>query len=195
MEGDTMTTPAEGSPDFNVTHKLPKIIGVPLNWSLQVMKLIVIFSGCVMALTFFLVVVVRYGFQGDLYAYEEWLLAIAFWGFFAGAVIASEKKLHINADILDIIFTDPKVRWYRQLIVLTIEFLVITTIVYWGYLMVADEISFYPRWKMTPALKIPFVVWRGAIFVGFVFMSMFAAAHLYVHVKEGIPKTESETET
>ena len=192
-----MTTQEDGSPDFNVTHKLPKIIGVPLNWSLQIMKLIVIFSGCVMALTFFFVVVVRYGFQGDLFAYEEWLLAIAFWGFFAGAVIASERKLHINADILGVIISNPKTAWYRQLVVLTVEFVVIATIVYWGYLMVADEFAYYPRWKMTPALKIPFVVWRGAIFVGFAYMSIFAAAHLYVHIKEGIPgtdKKESETE-
>lgn len=193
-----MTAPVEGSADFNVTHKLPKIIGVPLNWSLQVMKLIVLISGCVMALTFFFVVVVRYGFQGDLFAYEEWLLAIAFWGFFAGAVIASEKKLHINADILGIIIKSPRLAWQRQLLVLIIELVVVIAIAYWGYLMVADEFEFYPRWKMTPALKIPFVVWRGAIFVGFVYMSMFAAAHLYVHVKEGIPsvdKKEGETET
>ena len=193
-----MTTSVEGSPDFNVTHKLPKIIGIPLNWSLKVMKLITLISGCVMAFTFFFVVVVRYGFQGDLFAYEEWLMAIAFWGFFAGAVIASEKKLHINADILGIIITDPKVAWQRQLVVLTIELVVIATIAYWGYLMVADEFEYYPRWKMTPALKIPFVVWRGAIFIGFIYMTIFAAAHLYVHIKEGISRTgkiEGEAKT
>lgn len=43
---------------------------------LKVMNAIIIFSGCIMASTFFCVVILRYGFGTDLFAYEEWLLAI-----------------------------------------------------------------------------------------------------------------------
>jgi TRAP-type C4-dicarboxylate transport system permease small subunit len=178
----------------DITQKLPRAVGAPLEWSLQVMKFIVTVSGFVMALTFFLVVVIRYGFEGDLYAYEEWLLTISFWGFFAGAVLASERKLHINADILGIVISDPKSRWIRQLIVLAVELIVTVAIAYWGYLMVADEISYYPRWKMTPALKIPYVVWRAGIFLAFSYMSIFAAAYLYIHIKEGVDGFEKDRE-
>lgn len=178
----------------SITQELPRAIGVPLDWSLSIFKAIVIFSGLLMAVTFFLVVVIRYGFQGDLYAYEEWLLAVSFWGFFAGAVLASERKLHVNADILGIVITSPRAFWWRQTIVLTVELVVTLAIVYWAYLMVADEFSYYPRWKMTPALKIPYVSWRIGILIAFSYMSIFSAAYLYVHLKGGMKDIKPEQE-
>ena len=65
-----------------VTEVLPKVIGVPLLGSLRLMRWIVVLSGFLMSVTFFAVVIIRYGFGGDLFAYEEWLLAVCFWGFF-----------------------------------------------------------------------------------------------------------------
>lgn len=169
----------------HVTQELPAIIGKPMQWMLVVMKAIVIFSGFLMALTFGLVVLIRYGFGGDLFAYEEWLLAISIVGFFAGAVLASERKLHINADILGIVITSPRLIWWRGFVVLLIELLVTLFIVYACYISLADDFSF-PRLRSTPVLRIPFVSWRIAIMVAFSFMAMFSAAHLYVHIRKGL---------
>lgn len=169
----------------HVTDELPTIIGRPMQWMLIVMKVIVIFSGFLMALTFGLVVVIRYGFGGDLFAYEEWLLAISIMGFFAGAVLASERRLHINADILGIVISDPKLIWWRGMVVLLIELLVTLFIVYACYVSLADDFSF-PRLRSTPVLRIPFVSWRIAIMVAFSLMALFSAAHLYVHIRKGL---------
>lgn len=169
----------------HVTDELPGIVGRPLQWMLIAMKVIVIFSGFLMALTFGLVVVIRYGFGGDLFAYEEWLLAISIIGFFAGAVLASERRLHINADILGIVISDPKLVWWRGLVVLLIELLVTLFIVYACYVSLADDFSF-PRLRSTPVLRIPFVSWRVAIMVAFSLMALFSAAHLYVHIRKGL---------
>ena len=168
-----------------ITDELPKIIGVPMNWMLVLMKIIVTISGFVMALTFGLVVVIRYGFGGDLFAYEEWLLAISIIGFFAGAVLASERKMHINADILSIVIKDPRLIWWRGFAVLLIELLVVLFIVYACYVSLLDDFSF-PRLRATPVLRIPFVTWRIGIMIAFTFMSMFSAAFLYVHIRKGL---------
>lgn len=168
-----------------ITDELPRVIGVPMNWAMVLMKFLVVFSGAMMALTFGLVVVVRYGFGGDLFAYEEWLLAISIVGFFAGAVLASERKLHINADILEVVFKSPRLIWWRGFAVLLIEFLVTLFIVYACYASLADDFSF-PRLRATPALRIPFVSWRIAIMIAFGFMAMFSAAYLYVHIRQGL---------
>ncbi len=169
----------------NITDELPRVIGVPMNWMLIAMKAIVTFSGFLMALTFGAVVVVRYGFGGDLFAYEEWLLAISIIGFFAGAVLASERKMHINADILGIVLQSPRLIWWRGCLVLTIELLVCLFIVYACYVSLLDDFSF-PRLRATPVLRIPFVSWRIAIMIAFGFMSMFSAAYLYVHIRQGL---------
>jgi TRAP-type transport system small permease protein len=169
----------------NITDELPAVIGKPLNWVLVVMKVIVTFSGFLMAVTFGLVVVIRYGFGGDLFAYEEWLLAISIIGFFAGAVLASAYQQHINADILSIVIENPRWIWWRGLIVLSIEVFVTLFIVYACYVSLLDDFSF-PRLRSTPVLRIPFVSWRIAIMIAFGFMAIFSAAYLYVHIRRGL---------
>ena len=138
----------------SVTEELPAIIGKPMEWMLAVMKLIVTVSGFVMAFTFGLVVIIRYGFGGDLFAYEEWLLAISIIGFFAGAVLASERKLHINADILGIVIKDPKKAWWRDFVVQLIELLVILFICYACFVSILDDFAF-PRLRATRSCAFP----------------------------------------
>lgn len=168
-----------------ITDELPTIIGWPMKLVATIMRLIVTASGFIMAFTFGAVVVIRYGFGGDLFAYEEWLLAIAIVGFFAGAVLASARNLHINADILGIMIKDDRLVWWRAFVVLLIELLVILFLFYACYVSLMDDFSF-PRLRATPVLRIPFVSWRIAIMCAFGFMAMFTAAYLYVHIRKGL---------
>jgi len=168
-----------------ITDELPPIIGWPMKAIAFLMRQIVMASGFLMAFTFGAVVVIRYGFGGDLFAYEEWLLAFSIVGFFAGAVLASARNLHINADILGIVIKDPKLIWWRRFVVLAIELLVILFLFYACYVSLLDDFSF-PRLRSTPVLRIPFVSWRIAIMVAFGFMAMFTSAYLYVHIRKGL---------
>ncbi|MBI1495009.1 TRAP transporter small permease [Halocynthiibacter styelae] len=170
---------------YKITDELPAFIGKPMDWALVVMKIIATFSGFLMAFTFGAVVIIRYGFGGDLFAYEEWLLGISIVGFFAGAVLASERKLHINADILGIIIHNPRLIWWRSLVILVIELAVILFIIYASYLAIEYDLS-RPRLRGTPVLRIPFVTWRIAIMAAFCFMATYSAAYLYVHIRKGL---------
>ncbi|NVK13582.1 MAG: TRAP transporter small permease subunit [Rhodobacteraceae bacterium] len=167
-----------------ITDELPVIIGYPMKAIAFVMRQIVMVSGFLMAFTFGAVVVIRYGFGGDLFAYEEWLLGISIVGFFAGAVLASARNLHINADILGIVIQNPRMIWWRGFIVLTVELLVILFLLYACYVSLLDDFSF-PRLRATPVLRIPFVTWRIGIMIAFGFMAMFTTAYLYVHIRQG----------
>ena len=51
--------------------------------------------------------------------------------------------------------------------------------------MLADEISDYPVWKTTIALKIPFIIPRTGIFVGFAFMAIYSALGIYLMLRAG----------
>ncbi|MGC3938726.1 TRAP transporter small permease [Roseobacter sp. EG26] len=168
-----------------ITDELPPLIGYPLKGVAFVMRQIVMFCGFLMAFTFGAVVVIRYGFGGDLFAYEEWLLGLSIVGFFAGAVLASARNLHINADILGIVIQDPRLIWWRGFVVLLVELIVILFLVYACYVSLLDDFSF-PRLRATPVLRIPFVSWRIAIMCAFGFMAIFTAAYLYVHIRKGL---------
>ncbi|WP_082733836.1 TRAP transporter small permease [Polycladidibacter hongkongensis] len=169
----------------NLTDELPGGAAGPLERVLKLMQALVIAGGVVMALTFSFVVVFRYGFNANLFAYEEWLMAASFWVFFIGAALASAQKAHINADILGFLITNPRVIWWRELVVETIEILVLLLVCYWAYLMIAEEIGTYPLWQTTNALKIPFLVPRLGIFVGYICMTAFAILHFYLLIRKG----------
>ena len=104
----TVIDDEDASKPQKITDELPVVIGYPMKVVAFAMRQIVMACGFLMAFTFGAVVVIRYGFGGDLFAYEEWLLAFSIVGFFAGAVLASARNLHINADILGIVITNPR---------------------------------------------------------------------------------------
>jgi TRAP-type C4-dicarboxylate transport system permease small subunit len=149
------------------------------------MRFYVALGGLLMALTFMAVVVIRYGFAGNLFAYEEWLLAISFWTFFFGAALAGERRSHVNADILGVVLGDGKLAWWRGALVYVIEIAIGAYIVYWCYLAVESEIIAYPLWERTAALKIPAVIPRAAIMTGFAFMTLFNAIYFALHLIAG----------
>jgi len=185
---DEMPVGAGGELDghpIKITDEMPGFIGLPMKAVSVLMMGIVMFSGFLMAFTFGAVVVIRYGFGGDLFAYEEWLLAISIVGFFAGAVLASERQLHINADILGMVIKNSRLIWWRTFIVLAIEVGVTLFLVYACYISLLDDFSF-PRLRATTVLRIPFVSWRIAIMVAFGLMAMFTGAYLYVHIRRGL---------
>ena len=141
----------------------------------------------IMAFTFMCVVILRYGFQADLFAYEEWLLIICFWLYFMGSALGTYENSHVNADLLDHLMDNPRLGWLRAVVVCIIELGISLVIVYWAVLMIQDEVATYPNWQATIALKIPFVVPRIGVLVGFGLMSFYSALRLYVLLKLGAP--------
>lgn len=168
-----------------ITGRLPSAAALPLRTALKAMRLFVAAGGLLMALTFLTVVVIRYGFSGNLFAYEEWLLAISFWTFFLGAALAGERKSHINADILGVMLGEGRLAWWRAVLVYLIEIGIGAYIVYWCFLAVQSEILAYPLWERTAALKIPAVLPRAAIMTGFAFMTLFNAIYFVLHLIDG----------
>lgn len=146
----------------------------------------------ILPLTFFFVVFFRYILERDLFAYEEWLMPICFWMFFLASALGTYQDKQINADLLDEFTENPNLLWLRKVLITFIELVITLFIVHWGWLMLADEIAAYPRWKTTIALKIPFIVPRIGIVVGFAFMAFYSALSVYALLKVG-PVRYTET--
>ena len=146
---------------------------------------LVVFALPILPITFFFVVFFRYILERDLFAYEEWLMPICFWVFFLGSALGTYEDKQINADLLDAITENRSLLWLRKIAITAIELAITLVVLHWAWLMLADEIAAYPRWKTTIALKIPFIVPRIGIFVGFLFMAFYSALSIYVLWKVG----------
>ncbi len=145
----------------------------------------VCFASLLMAVTFLFVVVLRYWFQTDLFAYEEWLLTSCFWLYFMASALGTYENSHVNANLLDYMTANPRLTWLRAVVVGAIELIVSLAVVYWAVLMMQDEIASYPNWQSTIALKIPFIVPRFSVLLGFSLMSFYSGLRLYVLLKLG----------
>jgi TRAP-type C4-dicarboxylate transport system permease small subunit len=51
--------------------------------------------------------------------------------------------------------------------------------------MIADELAAYPNWKTTIALKIPFLLPRLGILIGFGFMGFYSALAVFLMLRAG----------
>ncbi|WP_127113778.1 TRAP transporter small permease [Shimia sediminis] len=166
-----------------VLENLPKGLAGFVKFALKIQVFLISIFTLIMGVTFFFVVVFRYGFRADLFAYEEWLLIICFWLYFLGSAVGTYEKVHINADLLTHIIENPKIAFYRTLLVHIIELGVTLVLLYWSVMMILDELSFYPNLQATNALRIPFILPRLAMPVGFAFMAFYTLLHIYVEIK------------
>ena len=158
----------------------------------RIKTVLVVIALPILPITFFFVVFFRYILERDLFAYEEWLMPICFWVFFLGSALGTYQDKQINADLLDAFTENHKILWLRKVAITILELIITLVVVHWAWLMLADEIAAYPRWKTTIALKIPFIVPRIGIFVGFLFMAFYSALSIYVLWKVG-PERYAQT--
>ena len=173
---------------------LPAALRRPVRVMLTVKGAFVSVASLIMGFTFFCVVILRYGFEADLFAYEEWLLIICFWLYFMASALGTYENSHVNADLLNYLTDNERLKWLRSVLVCSIELVVTLFAVYWAVLVLRDEIASHPYWQATIALKIPFIVPRFALLFGFGLMAFYSALRLYVLFKtRRVPELEPDS--
>ena len=136
-------------------------------------KILLVVCSLLIAITFGVVVVLRYGFEMNLFAYEEWMMAAAFTLYFIGSAQGSFDNTHIKADLLkEWIRSEAAKRWV-DLVIFSLEVAIGAVLTYWAYLMVADDLGRYPNLPATPVYSIPLAVPRGVILLGFALMTLY----------------------
>ncbi len=172
-----------------VIDDIPRGLHGPVRLMLALQKVLLVAASMALALVFFFVVILRYGFEADLFAYEEWVLVVAFWLYFVGGAQGSFDNTHIKADFMAAMVSSARARWLLANLTLALELAVLIVMSWWGAVMVLEDVAEYPGWPKTVAWNIPFVVPRFGIFLGFVLMGLYTALHLYVSVRRGPVET------
>ena len=173
---------------IEIRDHLPAGFAKIVDLMVRIKTLVIVITLPVLPITFFLVVFLRYVLEKDLFAYEEWLLMICCWMYFLGSALGTYYDTQINADLMANLTKNPFFLWFRKVAITLVELVITLVILYWGILMLGDELGMYPRWKTTIALKIPFIVPRIGIVVGLFFMAVYSALHLFVLLKLGAKK-------
>lgn len=172
---------------------IPRPVGSLVNILLRCKEYFLAVASLILAFVFFFVVILRYWFQADLFAYEEWILMIAFWVYFLGAAMGSYNNTHVKADFLLSLIDSVRTKWIVVNCTIFIEVVVGIVLSYWGWLMLWEEISAYPHWQRTTGLDLPFVIPKLGIFLGFVLMTFYTSLHLWSGLRDG-PTKEWESD-
>jgi TRAP-type C4-dicarboxylate transport system permease small subunit len=175
-----------------LADRLPPRLGKTVKWMVAIKLNVCATATLILPITFTLVVIFRYIFHLDLFAYEEWLLPISFWLYFLASGVASYEDSQIRADVLESLFRTPSAIWRRRVILNIVETSISLVVLYWAALMMLREIGSYPFWQKTIALQIPFAAPRLGIFIGLFFMAFYGLLHLYVLLKFGHSSVEEK---
>ncbi len=172
---------------------IPRPLGRLVNILLRIKEYLLVVASLIMAFVFFFVVILRYLFEADLFAYEEWVLIIAFWVYFMGAAMGSYENTHVKADFLLSLIDNVRTKWIVVNVTILLEVLIGLVLSWWGWLMLYEEISAYPDWQTTTGLSLPFFIPKLGIFLGFVLMTFYTSLHLYSGLRDG-PTEEWESD-
>ncbi len=137
-------------------------------------KVIVFCCSLFLAAAFCLIVLLRYGFDSDLFAYEEWVLTVAFLLYFVGGALASHDDVQIKADIVQEYIKSRRAKSVYLGGVLLFEAAVVAVLTYFALLMFLHEFARWPNIPTTPVYKIPLAVPRFFILVGLGLMALHA---------------------
>lgn len=174
---------------LNIPRPLHRLVDILL----QTKEYFLAAASLIMAFVFFFVVILRYWFQADLFAYEEWVLMLAFWVYFLGGAMGSYENTHVKADFLLSVIDNVRTKWIVVNCTLFLEILIGAVLSYWGWLMLNEEIVAYPDWQRTTGLELPFFIPKLGIFLGFVLMTFYTSLHLYSGLRDG-PSKEWESD-
>jgi len=177
-----------------LADRLPPRLSNIVRTTVRTKRALCAIATLIIPVTFFFVVIFRYVLERDLFAYEEWLMPIAFWLYFLASAVGTYEGTQIRADILESFFKTTRAIWLRKVVLAVIETFLAAVITYWAVLMVYNEIDSYPYWQSTIALKIPYLVPRLGIFIGLAFMLFYDFLHLYVLLKFGPAVIEEDRE-
>lgn len=110
----------------------------------------------------------RYLFSYNLSGAEEVLGLFSAWMFFIGAIRASRTRTQITADILGAIFKDGVAGFLIRLARILLGLLICSTMAWWSVEFIAWEID---NGATTPALGLPVLIGKTALFLSFVGMA------------------------
>lgn len=120
-----------------------------------------------------LVVLMRYVFHTDVFAFDEIVLVIAYWMYFLGSGYALYEGTHVKADVLEA-FVPRRIKLALRSLVGLIQ--VVLGIIYigWAWEMIVYSWTEMPK---TIVWEIPIAFPQTSVFIGFILMTFYSLVY------------------
>jgi TRAP-type C4-dicarboxylate transport system permease small subunit len=111
---------------------------------------------------------------------EEIMLFPTIWLYMLGGAMASQKRNHITCGILTLYIKKDLSMQIFNVVKCFISFTVSAWLTYWAF---SYFVYSFKTWKYSDLVGIPMFLGESAIFLGLLFMTMYAGSDLYHDVK------------
>jgi TRAP-type C4-dicarboxylate transport system permease small subunit len=145
-------------------------------WLYSTKETIAVILTSAVTLLVFIQVLLRYVFKAPLMGIEELLLFPAIWLYMIGGALASMNKDHISCGILTLYIHKPRSIRIFDLVKDIISSLISLWLIYWAFWYFIYSLT---TWKVSDLLYIPMFFGESAIFIGLVFMVIYALMDVY----------------
>ncbi|MCQ1529208.1 TRAP transporter small permease [Lutispora saccharofermentans] len=136
-------------------------------------------------------VILRYVFKAPLMGIEELLIFPTIWLYMIGGANASQQRNHIECGILTLYMKrEGTIKLFNACKSL-FSMIVSLWLTYWAYWFF---IYSYSKWKLSDILYIPMFYGESALFIGLVFMSIYAIIDFYMDGRAFIHYFKSKAE-
>ncbi len=125
-------------------------------------------------------VLLRYVFHAPLMGIEEIMLFPTIWLYMLGGAMASQKRNHISCGILTLYIKKDLTMQIFNIVKCFVAFAVSVWLTYWAFWYFMYS---FTTWKHSDLVGIPMFFGESAIFLGLLFMTLYAGADLYRDAK------------
>ncbi len=125
-------------------------------------------------------VLLRYVFHAPLMGIEEIMLFPTIWLYMLGGAMASQKRNHISCGILTLYIKKDLSMQIFNVVKCFVSFAVSVWLTYWAFWYFMYS---FTTWKHSDLVGIPMFFGESAIFLGLLFMTLYAGADLYRDTK------------
>lgn len=161
-----------------------------LKWFYKFQDTFAVLLMCLATLLVFIQVLLRYVFKAPLMGIEELLLFPSIWLYMVGGISASFKKEHISCGILTLYVTKERSIMIFNIVRDALSLIICGWLTYWAFWYFMYSLNV---WKESDLLYIPMFFGESAIFLGLVFMLLYAVLDFYEAVHILISRNKSKS--
>ena len=144
---------------------------------LKIHKVLLAILSVVVSVLMVIEVVTRFVFQSPLFGLEEITLICMMWIYMIGAVVASNKRSHLSAEMADLLTSNKRVLALIKVLATFITLVIAWFILTWSYNIFAWGLE---KQQGTPVFRIPWVVSQSSLFFASIMFLIYLISRPYL---------------
>jgi TRAP-type C4-dicarboxylate transport system permease small subunit len=143
---------------------------------IEIHKILLAILSVVVSVLMVIEIVTRFVFRSPLFGLEEITLICMMWLYMIGAVVASHKRAHLDAEMMELVTSRKRVLALIRALATFVTLIIAGFILAWSYSLFAWGLE---KQQGTPVFRIPWVVSQSSLFFASIMFVVYLLRDLF----------------